>query len=120
MNNNDNPNKSENNGRNPDGTFAVGNHASPGRPKRKTITELIHEKLDKGDGDLNWEQLVTIFLSMAKRKDKDILKELWHYTDGMPTQRNELTGKDGEALIPKPITDLPINVPEHDSDTKTV
>lgn len=30
-------------------------------------------------------------------------------------QRSELTGKDGEDLLPKPITDLPINVPEHNS-----
>jgi hypothetical protein len=94
------PNNMENNGRNPDGTFAEG-HApsSPGRPKRKTITELIHEKLDSGTADLTWDQLITIFISMAKRKDRDILKELWHYTDGMPKQKTELSTLDGEPLV---------------------
>src|SRR5260221_2182308 len=57
-----------------------------GRPKRKTLTELIHDKLDKGDGELTWEQLVTVIMSMVKHKDKDIVKELWHYTDGKPNE----------------------------------
>ena len=85
--------------RDEEGKFVPGVSGNPnGRPKRKTLTELIHEKLDKTPN--GWEDLVDILLTMAKRKDKDILKELWHYTDGMPTQRNELTGKDGKPIIP--------------------
>lgn len=98
----DEPNKLVNNGleRNPDGTVKSGVLNPNGRPKRKTLTELIHDKLDQTPN--GWEDLVNIILTLASRKDKDILKELWHYTDGMPTQRNELTGKDGKDL-PTPI-----------------
>ena len=31
--------------------------------------------------------------------------------------RAELTGKDGKDIMPKPITDLPIHVPEHDGNS---
>jgi len=64
-----------------------------GRPKRKTLTELIHEKLDKGDGELNWDQLVSVIISMAKGKDKDIVRELWHYTDGKPKESLDIQAK---------------------------
>lgn len=57
-----------------------------GRPKRKTITELIHAKLD--DTPEGWEKLISLFLTeMFSNKNKDLLKELWHYTDGMPKQK---------------------------------
>ena|SRR3990167_8077390 len=82
------------------GKFAPGISANPlGRTKRKTLTERIHEKLDSADSNFQWKDLVEAIITLSKRKDKDILKELWHYTDGMPTQRTELTGKDGEPLV---------------------
>lgn len=89
----DEPTKLENNGleRNPDGTVKSGVLNPNGRPKRKTLTELIHDKLDKGDGDLDWNKLVAIVLTMASKKDKEIIKELWHYTDGMPKQSTDVT-----------------------------
>lgn len=91
-----NPNKLENNGRNSDGTFKKGTIGNPnGRPKRKTITELLHERLDKEGG---WEDLIGVILSMVKKKDREIIKELWHQTDGMPKQKIEATGADGEPL----------------------
>jgi hypothetical protein len=96
--------------RDEEGKFLPGVSGNPnGRPKRKTITELIHEKLDKGDGELNWEQLTNILLSMAKRKDRDILKELWHYTDGMPKQKHEMSGPDGGPIPIMGGTSVPSN-----------
>lgn len=108
------PDKQDKIGRKPDGTFAPGVSGNPnGRPKRKTLTELIHDRLDKDPK--GWEELVEIILTMAKRRDKDIIKELWHYTDGMPKQRNEVTGKDGE-----PFTINVVNYDNADSDSNTV
>jgi hypothetical protein len=67
-----------------------------GRPKRKTLTELIHAKLD--DTPEGWEKLVALVLSkMFTDKDKDLIKELWHYTDGMPKQSTDITS-DGEKI----------------------
>jgi hypothetical protein len=92
------PEKQENAGRLKDGTFAPGVSGNPaGRPKRKTLTELIHAKLD--DTPDGWEKLVTLVLyKLFTEKDKEVLKELWHYTDGMPTQKQQIEGAGGEAI----------------------
>lgn len=83
--------------RNPDGTVKAGSVLNPnGRPKRKTLTEMIHAKLDDTEG--GWETLVNIVLAKVREGDKDLIKALWEYTDGKPTQRQELTGKDGAEL----------------------
>ena len=72
------------------GRLLPGNTANPnGRPKRKTITEMIHEKLDT-DINFGWPQLIEVIISMASSHDKDIIKEIWHYTEGMPKQTNEI------------------------------
>jgi hypothetical protein len=69
-----------------------------GRPKRKTLTELIYQKLEKMP--TGWEDLTKLVLYLLfNKKDKDILKELWHYMDGMPKQSTELSTKDGQPLI---------------------
>lgn len=95
----DKPIKQEIAGRNKDGTFPKGVSGNPeGRPKRKTLTEMIHEELDKKGG---WESLVDVIVTMAKRKDKDILKEIWRYTDGMPQQKTDITS--GGQPIQAPI-----------------
>jgi len=60
-----------------------------GRPKRKTLTELIHAKLD--DTPEGWDKLVALVIyKLFQDKDKDILKTLWNYTDGMPKQKVEI------------------------------
>ena len=88
-----------------------------GRPKRKTLTELIHAKMD--DTPEAWEAVVaTVIHKMVKDKDNHIIKAFWEYTDGKPLQRQELTGKDGKDL-PTPILGiLTQNVPSNHSDDK--
>ena len=69
-----------------DTKFKPGVSGNPaGRPKRKTLTELIHAKLD--DTPEAWNAVVGIVLEkILKEKDKDVLRALWQYTDGMPKQ----------------------------------
>lgn len=68
-----------------------------GRPKRKTLTELIHAKLDNTPE--GWDKLVALVLTeMFNSKNKDLIKTLWQYTDGMPTQKTEITGAEGEPV----------------------
>lgn len=70
---------------------ATGFHTNPerinreGRPKRKTLTELIHAKLDNTPGA--WDAIVnTVIQKVIKDKEKEIIKTFWQYTDGMPKQ----------------------------------
>lgn len=72
--------------------FQPGQSGNPaGRPKRKTLTELIHAKLDETEG--GWEAIVTMALNkILKDGDKEILRTLWNYTDGMPNQKMEHSG----------------------------
>lgn len=69
--------------------FPKGVSGNPaGRPKRKTLTELIHQKLD--DTPDGWNKLVALVLTeIFNDKNKDLMKELWHYTDGMPKDKRE-------------------------------
>ncbi len=89
------PNKLEEKGiRDSSGKFISGHpQTSQGRPKRKTLTEMIHEKLDTSEGDFTWKELVEIIITMAKGKDKDIVRELWHYTDGKPKETVDIQAK---------------------------
>lgn len=87
------PDIQENTGRLADGTFPPGVSGNPlGRPKRKTLTELIHAKLD--DTPDGWNKLVALVLTeIFTNKNKDVMKELWHYTDGMPKEKHEHSGQ---------------------------
>jgi len=88
-----NPVKQEETGqilRDNSGRFVEGHSGNPlGRPKRKTLTELIHAKLDElPDG---WNSLVNILMEKVfKEKDKEIMKLIWEYTDGKPKQSVEV------------------------------
>lgn len=81
---------------------ATGFHTNPerinkeGRPKRKTLTELIHAKLDETPG--GWEAIVKTAISKALT-DKEVLRTLWQYTDGMPKQHTDIDIKsDGKPF----------------------
>jgi len=74
--------------------FPPGVSGNPaGRPKRKTLTELIHAKLDDTPGA--WDAIVnTVIQKVIKDKEKEIIKTFWQYTDGMPKQdiKHDLDG----------------------------
>jgi hypothetical protein len=58
------------------GRLLPGNTANPnGRPKRKTLTELLHEKLDSTPE--GWNEVAAIILKLIEEKDRDIIKEFW-------------------------------------------
>ena len=82
-----------------------------GRPKRKTITEYIIDELNKElpSGINGHQNMARLVLQMAfgrrdkngkilARPDKELIKETWHYLDGMPTQKTQLTGDDDGPL----------------------
>jgi len=78
--------------------FQPGQSGNPkGRPKRKTLTEMIHAKLDEDD---NWQEVVAVVLEkVLKDKDKEILKSFWDHTDGKAKQAIDHTTK-GEKINP--------------------
>ena len=73
--------------------FPKGVSGNPaGRPKRKTLTELIHAKLDETPGA--WDAIVgTVIQKILKDKEKEVIKTFWQYTDGMPKQSLDIDGK---------------------------
>jgi len=116
MGTNDTPDKHEI-ARDKKGLFLPGQSANPnGRPKRKTLTELIHAKLD--DTPQAWEAIVALVVhKILKDGDKDILKVFWEYTDGKPKQSIELedktqTIKDMKDYVTKQIQSLDRDIPQ--------
>lgn len=83
--------------------FQPGQSGNPaGRPKRKTLTELIHAKLDNTPG--GWEAIVNEAIRKAL-KDKEVLRTLWQYTDGMPRQSIGIDNNGGGPLEIKIVED---------------
>lgn len=76
--------------RNPDGTFKSGVSGNPaGRPEGTvSLTTLVRSKLREiplGQVKSYAEQLVDKIISKAVVDGNDVmLKEIWHYMDGMP------------------------------------
>ena len=68
-----------------------------GRPKGSgiSITTEIKRKLDeipKGKKATNLQMLLEVILESAlKRKDHQMIKQIWNYIDGMPKQSTDLT-----------------------------
>lgn len=92
----DNPEYQEKTGRLKDGTFPPGVSGNPnGRPKRKTLTELIHAKLDDTPGA--WDKIVKTVITKLST-EKEIIKIFWQYTDGMPVQKNVLAGDEDNPI----------------------
>ena len=84
-----------NNGINRDkkGRFTTGNKFGKGRPEGSyslvtILKKKLAEAIEKG-GKQAGEELVDTWLKMAK-KDFNALKEMVHYTDGMPKQKMEV------------------------------
>lgn len=85
------------------GRFSKGVSGNPnGRPKKKTLTEYIEDELGLilPSGINGKQNLARLILKLIfESKDTNMMKELWHYLDGMPKQKAELTGENGEPFI---------------------
>jgi hypothetical protein len=88
-----------------------------GRPKGSgiSITTEIKKKLEEvpqGQKATYLELLINrIFKQAIQDGNEQMIKQIWNYVDGMPTQRQELTGKDGQELN--------ISVTRYDPDKST-
>lgn len=86
------------------GRLLPGNTANPaGRPKGSiSITSAIKRKLEEcpeGNKKTYLELLVERVMKKAIiDQDVPMLRTLWQYVDGMPTQKTELTGGGGGGL----------------------
>ena len=91
----DEPNKLEQNWRNPDGTLKAGHpNFGAGRPKGKTLKEFAREFLMSMDDDKKLEFLNSLA--------KDIV---WRMAEGNPHNTEDLTS--GGKPLPTPIYALP-------------
>ena len=80
------------------GKFAKGNPGGPGRPKKEREERFYEITLTAVTFD-DWKAIVTKAKDQAKRGDAVARKWLADYLMGPPVQRNEITGKDGGAII---------------------
>lgn len=85
--------------RNANGQFAKGHSGGPGRPKKKREDRFMEITLSTVTF-ADWKDIVARAVSKAKTGDKDARKWLSDYLIGPPTQKHELTGAGGAALIP--------------------
>jgi len=77
-----------------------------GRPKKgQTLTDIAKVVLDEElpSGITRKEALIKKVAQLAYDGDSTMIKLLWNYIDGMPRQRQEVTGADGDGLVIKVI-----------------
>ena len=86
--------------------FVPGVSGNPeGRPKGAgiSITTEVKRKLaeiPEGQRATYLELLINRIMKQAIQDgDQQMITRIWNYVDGMPTQRNEIAGVDGEPLI---------------------
>lgn len=89
-----------------------------GRPKKgMTLTDVTREILEEElpDGRSRKEALMRKVATLAYEGNETMIKLIWNYIDGLPVQRNEITGKDGKDL-PTPILKINTDVLRNNSD----
>lgn len=74
-----------------------GNKGGPGRPPKKR-EERYWQILATACSFKEWKEIVKTAVAQAASGDKDARKWLADYLVGSPTQRLELSGKDGGPL----------------------
>ena len=83
--------------------FPKGVSGNPnGRPKLGfALTDIAREILDEElpTGKTRKEVLMRKVADLAYDGNEAMIKLMWNYVDGMPTQRQEITGADGEPLV---------------------
>lgn len=77
---------------------AKGNKGGPGRPK-KPREERYYQILMTACSFSDWKRIVQKAVDQAKKGNPAARKWLSDYLIGVPPQRHELTGIDGEPLI---------------------
>jgi hypothetical protein len=85
--------------RNEKGQFVKGYKGGPGRPKKTREERYLEITKSAVTFDM-WKKIVTRAASDALRGDAQARKWLSDNIIGPPTQRQEITGADGSALIP--------------------
>lgn len=74
-----------------------------GRPKKGySISEAVKQMFTE-QPEKKKKLIDKIYSVAAEQGDMAAARMIWAYMDGMPTQKQEVTGKDGEPLIPIPI-----------------
>ena len=108
MEDNNTNNQVENNGRelvrDENGRVVSGVLNPTGRPKKgHSIKETIKAMMDEKP-EIK-KALGQKILHMALQGDITAIKTLWNYIDGMPVQKNEFSGNDGNQIEVKIIED---------------
>ena|SRR3990167_1266167 len=88
------PNKLEENWRNPDGTWKAGHPSNGGRPRGKTLKEWRREKL----------------MEMSEEERLEFLKAIpnldqWKMAEGLPDSKTETTGQLQVLLLDKDLAE---------------
>jgi hypothetical protein len=84
--------------RGPDGKFIKGSRGGPGRPTlevNESVTALIDSVILVDD----WKKIVVKLRDLALRGNLAAINALMDRRYGKPTERKELTGKDGTPLF---------------------
>lgn len=90
------------------GKFQPGNKGGPGRPPKEREARFLEITLSAVTFD-DWAEIIKKAVAQAKRGDSSARKFLADYLVGVPVQRTEHTGRDGERLeiLVKYATDNP-------------
>ncbi|MHA1572471.1 MAG: DUF5681 domain-containing protein [Alphaproteobacteria bacterium] len=68
-----------------------------GRPKEKTLTERLRDRLDADDGKLA-DAIVAVLIREAAKGKFPFAKEIIDRIDGRSIERREISGPDGDAI----------------------
>lgn len=84
------------------GRFGPNNIANPnGRPKKGlTLTDIAKQILEETlpSGVTRKQALMSKVAQLAYEGNETMIKLLWNYVDGLPTQRLEHTGAEGNEI----------------------
>ena len=83
--------------RDENGRFVKGHNGGPGRPKKEREEKYLDITMTACTFD-DWKAIIKKAVDQAKRGDATARKWLGDYLVGAPTQRHELSGKDGGAI----------------------